>query len=271
MFDKPQLDRYARHLLLPQVGAAGQLRLLEAGVLVVGAGGLGSPILMYLAAAGVGRLGFVDFDDVDLTNLQRQILHATPDVGRPKTDSAAERLHALNPEVVLEPYREQLSRHNAREIVGRYDLVIDGSDNFPTRYLVNDACVLEGVPLVYGAISQFEGQVSVFHADTEAGLGPCYRCLYPEPPAPGTVPSCAEAGVFGVLPGIVGSLMASEAIKLLLGIGEPLSGRLLHLDALAVETHRFGVKRNPDCPVCGDKPSVTELIDYQVFCGLEAV
>jgi adenylyltransferase/sulfurtransferase len=268
MFDKDQLDRYARHLILPQVGLSGQQRLLDASALVVGAGGLGSPILMYLAAAGIGRIGVIDHDSVELTNLHRQPLHGTPDVGRPKAVSAAERLHAINPEVRVEAHAVALTRDNARELVRRYDLVLDGSDNFPTRYLANDACVLEDRPLVYGAISQFEGQLSLFHARSGGVLGPCYRCLYPDPPEPGSVPTCAEAGVFGVLPGIVGSLMASEAIKLLLGVGEPLSGRLLHLDTLTLDTYRIGVERNPRCPVCGDAPSVTELIDYEVFCGV---
>ncbi len=267
MFSKAQLDRYARHIILPQVGASGQARLLESSVLVVGAGGLGSPALLYLAAAGVGRLGVADYDRVELTNLHRQILHGTPDVGRTKTESAAERLTAINPEVTLELFPERLESDNALELVSGFDLIVDGSDNFPTRYLLNDAAVLSGVPLVYGAISQFEGQLSVFHADRDGTLGPCYRCLFPEPPPPGTVPSCAEAGVFGVLPGIIGSLMASEAIKLLLGIGEPLVGRLLHLDALTLETFTITVARNHQCAVCGDSPSVRELIDYELFCS----
>ncbi len=267
MFSKAQLDRYTRHIILPQVGASGQARLLESSVLVVGAGGLGSPALLYLAAAGVGRLGVADYDQVELTNLHRQILHGTPDVGRAKTESAAERLTAINPEVTLELFPERLESDNALDLVSGFDLIVDGSDNFPTRYLLNDAAVLSGVPLVYGAISQFEGQLSVFHADRDGTLGPCYRCLFPEPPLPGTVPSCAEAGVFGVLPGIIGSLMASEAIKLLLGIGEQLVGRLLHLDALTLETFTITVARNHQCAVCGDSPSVRELIDYELFCS----
>jgi molybdopterin/thiamine biosynthesis adenylyltransferase len=263
-FNKTQLDRYARHIILPGVGAEGQQKLLGAKVLVIGAGGLGSPILLYLAAAGIGTLGVVDFDTVDLTNLQRQVLHSTPDIGIAKTASAQEHLNALNPEVKIEPYQEALNSQNARSIFCNYDLVIDGSDNFPTRYLVNDACVLENRPLLYGAISQFEGQLSLFHADATS---PCYRCLFPLPPKPGTVASCAEAGVFGVLPGVVGSLMAVEAIKYILSLGESLSGTLLHYDALYQEVQRIKIAKNPKCVVCSENPSVTELIDYEVFCG----
>jgi adenylyltransferase/sulfurtransferase len=263
-FTKPQLNRYARHIILPNVGAQGQQKLLESKVLVIGAGGLGSPILMYLAAAGVGTLGIVDFDTVDLSNLQRQIVHTTPDIGKSKTLSAQEHLRTLNPDVNIIPYQEALNSQNARQILQNYDLVMDGSDNFPTRYLVNDACVLENKPLLYGAISQFEGQLSLFHADNEA---PCYRCLFPTPPKPGTVPSCAEAGVFGVLPGVVGSFMATEAIKFLLGLGEVLSGILLHYDGLYSETRKINIGRNPKCVVCGDNPSITELIDYEAFCA----
>ncbi len=268
MFTREQLDRYARHIILPGVGAAGQRRLLDASVLVVGAGGLGSPVLLYLAAAGVGTIHLVDDDLVDASNLQRQVLHGLDAVGTPKTASAAARLAELNPDVRLVPYHERLSSGNARQLARAVDLVVDGSDNFPTRYLVNDACVLEGTPLVYGALSQFEGQVSVFAADQSGERGPCYRCLYPQPPDPGSVPSCAEVGVFGVLPGIIGSFMANEALKLLLGLGEPLVGTLLHVDAAGAEARRFAVARDPACPVCGDAPSVTELIDYQAFCGL---
>ena len=267
MFSKDQLDRYARHIILPGVGAAGQQKLLGAKVLVVGAGGLGSPVLLYLAAAGVGTLGVADFDRVDLTNLQRQVIHISEDVGNLKTASAEAKIKALNPGVEVKTYAEQLSAANARALIKGYDLVVDGSDNFPTRYLINDACVLEGKPLLYGAISQFEGQVSLFHAPAPAGLSPCYRCLFPKPPDPGTILNCAEAGVFGALPGVVGSLMATEALKLILGLGETLAGTLLHYDALYSETRRVAVTRNPGCAVCGDTPSVTELVDYEAFCA----
>jgi molybdopterin-synthase adenylyltransferase len=267
MFTKQQLDRYARHIILPGVGAAGQKRLLESKILVIGAGGLGSPILLYLAAAGVGTLGVVDFDKVDLTNLQRQILHATPDVGKAKVLSAEETLGQLNSDVKIKTYQEQLTSQNARKIIRAYDLVIDGSDNFPTRYLVNDACVFENKPLIYGAISQFEGQLSLFNVTTDKGKSPCYRCLFPTPPKPGTVLSCSEAGVFGVLPGVVGSLMATEAIKHMIGLGESLAGTLLHYDGLYNEMRRVTIKRNPSCFVCGDTPSMTELIDYELFCS----
>ena len=267
MFSKDQLDRYARHIILPGVGAAGQQKLLNTKVLVIGAGGLGSPVLLYLAAAGVGTLGIADFDRVDLTNLQRQVVHASEAVGSLKTASAEARVKALNPDIEVETYPERLSSANARALIRDYDLVIDGSDNFPTRYLVNDACVLDGKPLLYGAISQFEGQVSLFHTPTLAGLSPCYRCLFPEPPRPGTVLSCAEAGVFGVLPGVVGSLMATEALKVILELGEALAGTLLHYDALYSEMRRVAVVRNPECAVCGDAPSVTELVDYEAFCA----
>jgi molybdopterin-synthase adenylyltransferase len=267
MFTKQQLDRYARHIILPGVGAAGQKKLLESKILVIGAGGLGSPILLYLAAAGVGTLGIVDFDEVDVTNLQRQIVHSTSDVGKAKTASAKESLEQLNPEVKIETYQEQLTSQNAREILCKYDLVIDGSDNFPTRYLVNDACVFENKPLIYGAISQFEGQLSLFNVTTEKGKSPCYRCLFSTPPKLGTVLSCSEAGVFGVLPGVVGSLMATEAIKFILGLGESLAGTLLHYDGLYNEMRRITIKRNPNCVVCGNTPSITELIDYELFCS----
>lgn len=268
MFTREQLDRYARHIILPGVGAAGQRRLLDARVLVVGAGGLGSPILLYLAAAGVGHIDVVDDETVEASNLQRQVAHGLASVGLPKVASAAARLADLNPDVRVTQHAERLTRENARDRVHAADLVLDGSDNFPTRYLVNDACVLERTPLVYGALSPFEGQVSVFAADGEAGRGPCYRCLFPQPPEPGSVPSCAEAGVFGVLPGVVGSLMANEALKLLLGLGSPLIGTLLHVDALGAEFRRFSLARDPACPVCGDAPTVDELVDYEVFCGL---
>ena len=264
MFRKADLDRYARQIILPGVGASGQARLAAARVLVVGAGGLGAPVLLYLAAAGVGALGVVDDDTVALSNLQRQVLYGVNDLGRPKVAAAAERLAALNPDVKLGVFEERLSRGQARERVREYDLVMDGSDSFATRYLVNDACVLEGRPLVYGALSSFEGQLSLLH---HAG-GPCYRCLFPQPPAPGSVPNCAEAGVLGALPGVLGSLMALEALKLLLGLGAPLSGVLLHFDGLEAETHRVQVARNPACAVCGDAPSIRDLIDYEAFCGL---
>ncbi|CAN5791039.1 molybdopterin-synthase adenylyltransferase MoeB [soil metagenome] len=267
MFSKDQLDRYARHIILPGVGAAGQRKLLDAKVLVVGAGGLGSPVLLYLAAAGVGTLGVVDFDTVETSNLQRQIIHDSDHLGSLKTASAQRRITALNPDVWVETYPERLSSENALELFALYDLIIDGSDNFATRYLVNDACVLTGTPLLYGAMSQFEGQLSLFHAATPAGMSPCYRCLFPTPPEPGTVPNCAEAGVFGALPGVVGSLLAVEAIKVLLNLGESLAGTLLHYDALYSETRRISVTRNPDCAVCGDAPSVTALVDYEAFCG----
>jgi molybdopterin/thiamine biosynthesis adenylyltransferase/rhodanese-related sulfurtransferase len=257
--------RYSRHLILGEVGPEGQRRLKGARVLLVGAGGLGSPAALYLAAAGVGTLGIVEFDHVDATNLQRQVIHSTPDVGRPKLDSARDRIALLNPHVVVEAHPVRLTSANAREIVRGYDVVLDGSDNFPTRYLVNDACVLEGKPCVYGSILRWEGQASVFWA----GHGPCYRCLFAEPPPPGLVPSCAEAGVLGVLPGIVGSIQALEAIKLVLGEGEPLLGRLLLFDALRMSFREMRLRRDPACPVCGDHPTVHELIDYERFCGVE--
>ena len=264
-FTEEQVLRYSRHIILPKIGAAGQRKLLDSKVLCVGAGGLGSPTATYLAAAGVGTLGMVDFDTVDLTNLQRQILHDTNDVGRPKVDSAADRIHDINPGVDVRRHNVMLNSDNAFEILGQYDIVIDGSDNFPVRYLVNDATQMLGKPLVYGSIYQFDGQASVFLP----GKGtPCYRCLFPHPPPPGAVPSCAEAGVFGVLPGIVGSIQAVEAIKLITGIGEPLVGRLLLFDALAMEFTTVKLRWDPTCPVCGENPTVTELIDYEQFCGL---
>jgi molybdopterin/thiamine biosynthesis adenylyltransferase len=264
-FTEDQVTRYARHIILPQIGGAGQRKLLDAKVLAIGAGGLGSPIAMYLAAAGVGTLGIVDFDKVDLTNLQRQIVHTTADVGRPKVESAADHLRAINPTIEIVPHDTILSSANAFEIIEPYDIVIDGSDNFPVRYLVNDATQMLGKPLVYGSIYQFDGQATVFMPGKEV---PCYRCLYPEPPPPGTVPSCAEGGVFGVLPGIVGCIQATEAIKLITGIGDPLIGRLLMFDALGMEFTTFKIRWDPECPVCGKKPTITELIDYEQFCGL---
>jgi adenylyltransferase/sulfurtransferase len=253
---------------MPEVGEEGQLQLLDAKVLLIGAGGLGSPAAIYLAAAGVGTIGIVDFDVVDTSNLQRQIIHRLEDVDQPKVESAARAIAQLNPDVKVVGHRTQLTSENAFDIIGQYDLVINGSDNFPTRYLVNDACVLLGKPLVDASIFRFEGQITVFDA-TQGG--PCYRCLYPDPPPPGEVPSCAEGGVLGVLPGIVGSLQAVEAIKLILGQGDPLIGRLLQYDALDAEFRELRVAKNHDCPVCGDHPTVTELIDYEMFCGIPHV
>jgi sulfur-carrier protein adenylyltransferase/sulfurtransferase len=258
-----ELVRYARHLVLPEFGLEGQRRLKAARVLCVGAGGLGSPVALYLAAAGVGTLGLVDFDVVDASNLQRQILHGTPDVGRPKVESGRDRLRAINPSVTVETHQVRLSSANALDLVAAYDVVVDGADNFPTRYLVNDACVLAGKPNAYGAIFRFEGQASVFAAKN----GPCYRCLFPEPPPPGEVPSCAEAGVLGVLPGLVGTIQATETIKLITGIGEPLIGRLMIYDALRMSFQELRLKKDPSCPVCGASPTVRELIDYDAFCG----
>ena len=260
------LSRYSRHLILPEVGVEGQRRLKAARVLCVGTGGLGSPLALYLAAAGVGTLGLVDFDVVDASNLQRQIIHSTADIGRKKLDSAEEKLKALNPALNVVKHDTLLSSANALDILKDYDVVADGTDNFPTRYLVNDACVLLGKPNAYGSIFRFEGQASVFAAKD----GPCYRCLYPEPPPPGLVPSCAEGGVLGILPGLIGVIQATEAIKLILGIGEPLIGRLLLVDALNMRFRELKLRKNPECPVCGTHPTVTQLIDYQQFCGLEA-
>ncbi|MCE7983994.1 MAG: molybdopterin-synthase adenylyltransferase MoeB [Caldilinea sp. CFX5] len=271
VLSEEQRIRYSRHTLLKEVGEAGQIKLLESKVLLIGAGGLGSPAAMYLAAAGVGTLGIVDFDTVDVSNLQRQLLHGNKDVGRPKVESAADRIKDINPDVKVIGYREPITSHNALAIIREYDLVLNGSDNFPTRYLVNDACQFLGKPLVDASIFMFEGQVTVYQPRDEAhGIegGPCYRCLYPDPPPPGEVPSCAEAGVLGVLPGIVGSAQAIEAIKLILGIGETLIGRLLMIDTLDMTFRTLRIQRNPDCPVCGEDPSVTELIDYEQFCGL---
>lgn len=272
MLDAPSMTlssseslRYARHLILPEVGPTGQARLKNSRVLCIGAGGLGSPVGLYLAAAGVGTLGFVDFDEVDASNLQRQILHGTSDVGRTKLESARERLHDLNPHVHVEEYPVRLDSSNALEIFADYDLVIDGTDNFPTRYLANDACVLLDKPYVYGSVFRFEGQNAVFAMPG----GPCYRCLFAEPPPPGMVPSCAEGGVLGVVPGIVGTIQAMEAIKLLLGVGESLAGRLLIFDALRMKFRELKLSRDPGCPACGDAPTVTELIDYDRFCGIE--
>jgi sulfur-carrier protein adenylyltransferase/sulfurtransferase len=260
-----ELVRYSRHLILPDVGVTGQEKLKAARVLLIGAGGLGSPAALYLAAAGVGTLGLVDFDNVDVTNLQRQILHGTKDVGRPKLTSARERLADVNPHVRLETYETALTSKNALDILSGYDIVVDGTDNFATRYLVNDACVLLGKPNVYGSIFRFEGQASVFAlAD-----GPCYRCLFPEPPPPGLVPSCAEGGVLGVLPGLIGTIQATEAIKLIVGVGEPLKGRLLLVDTLAMKFRTVNVRKDPACPACGTR-EIQSLIDYEQFCGVRA-
>ena len=259
-----EIRRYGRHLILPEVGLDGQVKLKSASVLLIGAGGLGSPMALYLAAAGIGKIGIVDFDVVDESNLQRQVLHSTPYVGRPKLDSAKDRIHSINPNVEVELFSTRLTSENALGILGSYDVVADGTDNFPTRYLVNDACVLLRKPNVYGSIFRFEGQVSVFAAPG----GPCYRCLYADPPPPGLVPSCAEGGVLGVLPGIIGTIQATEAIKLVLGIGEPLVGRLLLVDALTMKTKELHLRRNPSCKVCGDHPEITRLIDYEAFCGI---
>ncbi|MGA3010639.1 MAG: molybdopterin-synthase adenylyltransferase MoeB [Terracidiphilus sp.] len=258
------LSRYSRHLILPEVGMEGQQKLKAARVLCVGTGGLGSPLAFYLTAAGVGTLGLVDFDVVDASNLQRQIIHSTKDIGRKKLDSAEEKLKALNPAINIVKHETMLTSANAMEILKDYDIVADGTDNFPTRYLVNDACVLLGKPNVYGSIFRFEGQASVFATET----GPCYRCLYPEPPPPGLVPSCAEGGVLGILPGLVGVIQATEVIKLILGKGESLIGRLLLVDALSMRFRELKLRKNPECPVCGENPTVTELIDYQHFCGI---
>jgi len=262
-----EMNRYSRHMIIPEVGVAGQKRLKAGSVLVVGTGGLGSPLALYLAAAGVGHLGLVDFDVVDATNLQRQILHTEADVGRPKLASAREKIEAMNPNVRLTTYEERLTSANALRILADYDVIVDGTDNFPTRYLVNDACVLLGKPNVYGSIFRFEGQASVF----DARRGPCYRCLYPEPPPPGLVPSCAEGGVLGVLPGLIGTIQANETVKLLLGLGESLLGRLLLVDALEMRFREVRLAKDPDCPVCGNHPIVRELIDYEEFCGLRNV
>jgi adenylyltransferase/sulfurtransferase len=259
-----EIARYSRHLIMPEVGMEGQKRIKAASVLLIGAGGLGSPLGLYLAAAGIGRIGLVDFDVVDFSNLQRQVLHGTPDVGRSKLQSAKDRLQAINPEVTIDLFETRLTSQNALRICDPYDIIIDGTDNFPTRYLVNDICVLLGKPNVYGSIFRFDGQASVFYPPH----GPCYRCLYPEPPPPGEVPSCAEGGVLGILPGLIGCIQATEAVKLILGKGQPLIGRLVLYDALAMSFREFKVRRNPKCPICGDHPTITKLIDYEQFCGI---
>jgi sulfur-carrier protein adenylyltransferase/sulfurtransferase len=262
-----EIKRYARHLIMPEVAMAGQVRLKESRVLCIGAGGLGSPLALYLAAAGVGTIGLVDFDVVDVSNLQRQIIHATPDVGRPKIDSAQEKLQALNPDLVVKRFEFPINSENALEIFADFDVIVDGTDNFPTRYLVNDACVLLGKPNVYGSIFRFDGQASVFFPPH----GPCYRCLYPEPPPPDLVPNCAEGGVLGILPGVIGVIQATETVKLILGIGKPLIGRLMLYDALDMTFREMKVRKNPKCPICGPNPTITGLIDYEEFCGVRGV
>jgi len=259
-----ELQRYSRHLIMPEVRSEGQNRLKAARVLCIGAGGLGSPAALYLAAAGVGTLGIVDFDDVDLSNLQRQILHGTKDIGRGKLESARDRLHDINPQIETELHKCRFSSENASQLVAKYDVVVDGSDNFPTRYLSNDVCVFAHKPNVYGSVFRFEGQTTVFAPHLS---GPCYRCLFPEPPPPDSVPNCAQAGVLGVLPGIIGMLQAIETLKLILGIGEPLVGRLLHFDALKVKFRELNLRRDPQCPVCGENPTIFSPIDYEQFCG----
>src|SRR3954469_11762542 len=261
---KEEILRYSRHLIIPEVGIEGQQKLKAAKVLLIGAGGLGAPLGLYLSAAGVGTLGLVDFDVVDFTNLQRQVIHATQDVGKKKLDSAAEKMTAINPHVKIVKHEVALTSENALDILKDYDIVVDGTDNFPTRYLVNDACVLLGKPNVYGSIFRFEGQATVFAYEG----GPCYRCLYPEPPPPGLVPSCAEGGVLGILPGTIGLIQATETVKLILGIGEPLVGRLMLYDALGMRFRELKLRKNPECPVCGDHRTITKLIDYHQFCGV---
>src|SRR5215472_12146176 len=261
-----EIRRYSRHLILPEVGLAGQNKICSTSVLCIGAGGLGSPIAMYLAAAGIGKLGILDFDAVDFSNLQRQILHSTRDVGRPKTESARETIQGINPNVKVVLHPTRITSENALDIIGQYDIVVDGTDNFPTRYLTNDACVLLNKPNVYGSIFRFEGQASVFAPHLG---GPCYRCLYPEPPPPGMVPSCAEGGVLGVLPGLIGCIQATEILKLALGMGSTLLNRLLLYDALEMKFRELKLRRDPQCPICGEQPTITQLIDYENFCGVK--
>ena len=261
---QPELLRYSRHLLIPEVGLEGQQKLKNAAVLVVGTGGLGSPVTLYLAAAGVGRIGIIDYDVVDDSNLQRQVLHSSQAVGKLKVESARQRLTSLNPYIQVDAYNEVFTSENAERIAAPYDILVDGTDNFPTRYLLNDLAVFSGKPFVYGSIFRFEGQVSVF----DARVGPCYRCLFPTPPPPGTVPACGDAGVFGVLPGTIGTIQATEVIKLILGIGEPLIGKLLLYDALAMTQQTVNLRKNPNCVVCGSNPQITHLIDYEEFCGV---
>ena len=264
-FTDEQIERYSRHIMLPEVGGSGQQKMLEARVLLLGAGGLGSPAAYYLAAAGIGNLGIVDFDQVDLSNLQRQIIHSTERIGMLKTESAKKTIQALNPDVNVTLYNEKMDSSNIMSLIKDYDYVVDGSDNFPTRYLVNDACVMKNKTLIHGSIYRFEGQVTVF----KPGDGPCYRCLYPEPPPPGMVPNCQEGGVLGVLAGVIGNLQVVEVLKLILGIGKPLVGKLLIYDALNTEFRSLRLRRDPNCPICGEKPTIKELVDYEEFCGLQ--
>ena len=264
-FTDEQIERYSRHIILPEVGGSGQQKMLEARVLLLGAGGLGSPAAYYLAAAGIGNLGIVDFDQVDLSNLQRQIIHSTERIGMLKTESAKKTIQALNPDVNVTLYNEKMDSNNIMSLIKDYDYVVDGSDNFPTRYLVNDACVMKNKTLIHGSIYRFEGQVTVF----KPGDGPCYRCLYPEPPPPGMVPNCQEGGVLGVLAGVIGNLQVVEVLKLILGIGKPLVGKLLIYDALNTEFRSLRLRRDVNCPMCGKKPTIKELVDYEEFCGLQ--
>ena len=264
-FTDEQIERYSRHIILPEVGGSGQQKMLEARVLLLGAGGLGSPAAYYLAAAGIGNLGIVDFDQVDLSNLQRQIIHSTERIGMLKTESAKKTIQALNPDVNVTLYNEKMDSSNIMRLIEDYDYVVDGSDNFPTRYLVNDACVMKNKTLIHGSIYRFEGQVTVF----KPGDGPCYRCLYPEPPPPGMVPNCQEGGVLGVLAGVIGNLQVVEVLKLILGIGKPLVGKLLIYDALNTEFRNLRLRKDASCPVCGEKPTIKELVDYEEFCGLQ--
>jgi len=264
-FTDEQIERYSRHIILPEVGGSGQQKMLDARVLLLGAGGLGSPAAYYLAAAGIGNLGIVDFDQVDLSNLQRQIIHSTERIGMLKTESAKKTIQALNPDVNVTLYNEKMDSNNIMSLIKDYDYVLDGSDNFPTRYLVNDACVMKNKTLIHGSIFRFEGQVTVF----KPGDGPCYRCLYPEPPPPGMVPNCQEGGVLGVLAGVIGNLQVVEVLKLILGIGKPLVGKLLIYDALNTEFRSLRLRRDANCPICGEKPTIKELVDYEEFCGLQ--
>ena len=264
-FTDEQIERYSRHIILPEVGGSGQQKMLDARVLLLGAGGLGSPAAYYLAAAGIGNLGIVDFDQVDLSNLQRQIIHSTERIGMLKTESAKKTIQALNPDVNVTLYNEKMDSNNIMSLIKDYDYVVDGSDNFPTRYLVNDACVMKNKTLIHGSIFRFEGQVTVF----KPGDGPCYRCLYPEPPPPGMVPNCQEGGVLGVLAGVIGNLQVVEVLKLILGIGKPLVGKLLIYDALNTEFRSLRLRRDANCPICGEKPTIKELVDYEEFCGLQ--
>ena len=264
-FTDEQIERYSRHIILPEVGGSGQQKMLDARILLLGAGGLGSPAAYYLAAAGIGNLGIVDFDQVDLSNLQRQIIHSTERIGMLKTESAKKTIQALNPDVNVTLYNEKMDSNNIMSLIKDYDYVVDGSDNFPTRYLVNDACVMKNKTLIHGSIFRFEGQVTVF----KPGDGPCYRCLYPEPPPPGMVPNCQEGGVLGVLAGVIGNLQVVEVLKLILGIGKPLVGKLLIYDALNTEFRSLRLRRDANCPICGEKPTIKELVDYEEFCGLQ--